>query len=208
MIVHNCAQYSPEWWQLRMGVPTASAFDRIQTPGGKPSAQAEGYIDDLIAETLCPTAPFFTERSGHTAAMRNGINMEPEARRFFELAHDGSVRQVGFITTNDKRFGCSPDFLTADDCPGELKCPEPSTHVGYYRKGVLPAQYRPQAHGHLIVTGAPVCYFMSYSPGTVPPLIVEVREDEYTAKLRAALDQFWEDYQDALFKIRQRTEAA
>ena len=43
-------QRSPEWIAARVGIPTASSFDRIITKTGKASSAAQGYIEDLVAE--------------------------------------------------------------------------------------------------------------------------------------------------------------
>jgi hypothetical protein len=41
MITHDVTQGSPEWLEARLGIPTASEFDKIITPTGKPSTQYE-----------------------------------------------------------------------------------------------------------------------------------------------------------------------
>ena len=35
----NCEQNSPEWHRARLGIPTASSFDAIMTPGKTKSEQ-------------------------------------------------------------------------------------------------------------------------------------------------------------------------
>ena len=52
MIRLDVVQGSEAWRRARMGVPTASAFDRILTPGGKPSKSAEGYKFELLGELM------------------------------------------------------------------------------------------------------------------------------------------------------------
>lgn len=198
--VYMMAQYSPLWWEARRGIPTASQFDKILTPGGKISSQASGYIDELIADRVCLTPNFFTEQP-ITRAMANGTNMEPEARDWYAMAHpERDVQQVGFCVDESGRFGCSPDAMVGEDGVLELKCPMGKTHVGYLRNGELPADYRPQVHGHLIVTGRPWVDFVSYCPG-LPAFIIKVTPNEYTAKLRASLDEFWNEYQSVLGKL-------
>src|SRR3984957_814020 len=206
MIEHRVIQYSDAWWELRLGIPTASCFDRIITPTGKPSGGQQRYIDELIAELVSPRPKFFTERQGHTVAMRNGINNEPEARRYFELQKSLKVRPGGFITTDDGRLGSWPDFMVdVVDDPGELKCCEPKTHVGYLREAVLPRIYKPQVHGHLVVTGKQRCWFESYSAG-FDPLIVEVVPDSFTMALRVQLELFDAKLQEAKknFKVGEK----
>ncbi len=207
MKIFECLQYSPEWWQLRLTVPTASCFDRILTPKTmKPSAQQEDYICELIGDLIAPTAPFFTEREGHTAAMRNGINTEPEARRWYEMECGLDVRQVGFIKTDDDRFGASPDglILGIDGNPIgglELKCPLPKTQVKYLVSGDLPDEYKWQVHGSLIVSGLSFWDFVSYCPG-LEPLRIRVEPDKDTEALKAELEKFWVKYQKTLAAVR------
>ena len=43
MIVLDCEQGSRAWEEARLGIPTASCFARIVTPGGKLSSQRDGY---------------------------------------------------------------------------------------------------------------------------------------------------------------------
>lgn len=187
MIVHRCEQYSDEWFALRRGVPTASAFEKIITPKtGKLAAAHEGYICELIGDLGRLDYP--GERPA-TPAMRNGTLTEPEARRFYEM-EQGDVEQVGFCLTDDGRFACSPDGLVGDDGILELKCPEPKTHVGYLLANELPPEYVPQVHGQLIVTGRKWCDFLSYCPG-FKPLMVRIEPNEFTDKLRAVLEEFW-----------------
>lgn len=206
MIVHDCAQYSAEWWAVRRGVPSGSNAHRIITPAkGELSKQAEDYACDLIAEKY--DAYYGQQDEYVTAAMKNGTIMEPESRRFYEFARDCSVQQVGFVTTDDGRFGCSPDSLIGDDGGLELKNPTTSTHVRYLIDGGLPSQYKPQCHWFLIVTGRAWIDFLSYSPG-LPHLLVRVEPDDYTEKLRDCMEQFWTLYQDLDQRIAAKRESA
>lgn len=194
------AQYSPEYWMVRRGIPTASGADRILTPTGKLSAQAKKYIAELIGDRCQLNANFFTERP-MTRAMANGTNMEPEARRWFAMEKpDSRVQQVGFCVTNDGRFGCSPDGLVDLDQGLELKCPMLSTQVEYLEEGILPPEYKPQVHMSMIVTGRNVWWFASYAPG-LPGFIVRVEPNDYTVKLRVALEDFHNLYQEAIKRI-------
>lgn len=192
----DCEQYSEPWWEARRGVPTASNFKRIITPAtGKLSAQADDYICELIAEKYHIGA--MDELSGPaTAAMRNGTETEPEARRWYCLEQD-DVREVGFIMTDCGRFGCSPDGLVGENGGLELKCPVGKTHIRYLLDGHLPDEYKAQVHGSLIVSGRAWWDFLSYVPG-LPPFKIRVEPDDFTDKLRAALEVFWQKYQDTI----------
>lgn len=191
-------QYSPAWWEARCGIPTASSFDRIITPvRGKLSEQCDDYIAELIGDRVCLTPNAFTERGRMgTPEMEAGRIAEPEARKFYSMIREVDVDQVGFVISACGRFGCSPDGLVGEDGALELKCPLLKTQAGYLLKGGLPPEYKPQVHGQLIVTGRAWIDFLSYAPG-LDPLLVRVEPDEYTAKLRNALEAFWERYQRA-----------
>lgn len=191
----------------KKGIPSASNFDRIMTPKtGKPSTQQRGLICELLADLRRTTPP---DGAGNytSRAMQDGIDREPEARRFYEFRADADVRQVGFCTTDDGRFGCSPDGLVGDLGGLELKCPEEKTHIAYLLDGGLPDDYKPQVHGALIVSSRPWWDFMSYAANW-PPLIVRVKPDAYTLQLRVALELFWKDFVTAHERVEKLEVAA
>jgi hypothetical protein len=140
MRVIDCEQYSPEYWQLRRGVPTASEFGCLLTPAKlQYAAGAVSYIHRLIADRFDPTYGLVEDYA--TAAMKNGKLIEPEARRMYEFDRGIDIQQVGFCITDDGRFGCSPDALVGEDGGLELKTPIASTHVKYLLDGGLPPEY-------------------------------------------------------------------
>ncbi len=188
MIVHNCDQYSDEWWALRRGVPTMSKCDKIITPKtAKLSTQSRQYMYELIAE---PISQEEEEKFEPTDWMLRGIELEEEARSWYEMQHNCDLAQVGFITNDEATLGCSPDSLT--DVHGvEIKCPKASTHVGYMLNGGLPDYYKPQVHGSMSITGLP-WIFISYHPD-FDPLVVQVQPDDYTELVGKALMQFAND---------------
>lgn len=194
MIVHRMEQYSPEWWEIRKGVPTASRADKILTPTGKLSAQCRGYINELIAAGLgFGDEPFVSDW------MERGLELEPQARNFYELLTGETVEQVGFVTNDESTFGCSPDGLI-DGGGWECKCPKASTHIGYLLGGELPAYYKPQVHMSMAVADVDNWVFMSYYPG-LEPLIVNVQRDEYTDLVAKAIDGFVGQLQEAKEKL-------
>jgi hypothetical protein len=195
MIPFHMPQYSPEWWAIRRGVPTASAFDQILTSAGKLSRSAIHYAESLVADRLHPHAEYYRE-GFQSFAMKRGRTLEPLARSWY-AGERGIAEPVGFCTTDDGRFGCSPDALVGAEGVLELKCPLWETHQAYLRAGVLPAKYRAQCHGHLLVTGRKWCDFVSFYPGQ-QSLIVRVRPDEYTHWLWTALNEFDRLYRNLL----------
>lgn len=202
MHIIDCEQLSEQWWRVRRGVPTASRFDAILTPKTmKPAAGQAEYIHELIADTV-RLEPSITTNLGRppTPEMQWGIDTEPEARAWYEMETGCEARRVGFVVTDDGRFGCSPDGLVGDAGGVEIKCPSLKTQVRYLLEGVLPPEYRCQVHGTLIVTGRPWWDFCSYASG-LPALLVRVTPDDFTAALAAELERFRRRYDAELSRI-------
>lgn len=200
MKAFDCDQYSPEWWRLRRGVPTASEFGRILTPKTmKLASAADDYVCELVGDIACLSSDYAAFRPT-SKAMDAGTLTEPEARRYYEMETGQDVQQVGFCMTDDERFGCSPDGLVGEDGGLELKCPLLKTQAAYLMDGGLPAEYRAQVHGCLIITGRAWWDFLSYAPG-LDPLLIRVTPDEYTLALRGALEIFWVRFQEAKAKL-------
>ena len=203
MITYTMKQSSADWYTVKRGIPSASAFHRIVKSDGSPSSARTGYIKQLIGEILgeqeySPTA--FSDRGlmrPHTAAMAHGKNTEPAARQFYALEKNCYVKQVGFVTTDDHRFGCSPDGLIGANGGLELKCPQEKAHFQYLGKGELPVRYKAQVHGQIIVCELDWVDFMSYSAGH-DPLIIRVVPDEFTDMLACELFSFLRLYDEAL----------
>lgn len=205
MKIIPCIQYSPEWWEARRGIPTASNFHKLISLADH-SLKVKGstsYICDLIADTVSLNPNFFSENNRPVSPdVQRGKETEAEARKWFEMEVNEDVQQVGFITTDDGTFGCSPDGLVGGNAGLELKCPNPKTQVKYLlTPKFVPKEYVPQVHGSMLVTGCDRWWFCSYCPGFDPILILTQR-DEYTLKLEAVLKQFLPLYREQLAKVQ------
>lgn len=206
MKIIDCKQYDIKWWEVRRGVPTASEFSNIITPGkGEYSTASSTYACQLVADYY--DSFYGMQEEYVSVAMRNGTEMEPRVRKFYEFHRDCEVTEVGFCLSDDGRFGCSPDGLVGDEGGTEIKSPKLSTQIKYLDKGVLPPEYKPQVHASLWITGREWWDFLSYAPG-LPELLIRVTPDDYTKKLAECADKFWEDYQALKKKIADRRELA
>lgn len=186
MIVHDVQQGSPQWLQLRLGLPTASEFDSILTPGGKPSKAAEKYLFALLAEKIM----------GHprieavSTWMSRGSEMESEAVEFYELQRNLDTVPVGFITNDAGTIGASPDRLVGDEGLLEIKCPSEPVHVSYLIKKSVDQAYFPQIQGQLWIAERKWADIVSYNP-EMPPALIHVERDEVFIKLLAeAVSEF------------------
>jgi YqaJ-like viral recombinase domain len=189
MIHLDVLQGSPEWLHARLGIPTASAFDRLITPKtGKPSAAADGYMNELLAEWLIGQ-PLELDDTGFIG---RGSALESEAVNFYEALRDVDVATCGFCLMDDRRAGASPDRLIGEDGLLELKCPAPATHVGYVRalREPKPMKYYAQIQGQLLVTGRVWVDFMSYHPMIRPVVVRFARDEAFLATLQGVLTDF------------------
>ena len=200
VIYLDVEQGSQRWLEARAGIPTASNFKRIVTPGGKLSAQREGYQAELLAEWALGV----DVSDVWTAAMERGTVLEPEAFQYFSFHTDLEPTKCGLVYRDDsKTVACSPDGLVPLEAVLELKCPSAAKHLMYLARGVCPADYWPQVQGQMWVTGRPACWFMSYHPG-LPPFIEAVSRD---SKFHDALDTHMPTFIAELLAGRERLRA-
>ena len=197
MIIVDCEQGTREWIEARLGIPTASEFSKIVTPGGKLSKTREVYWGDKLAEWALgeprddvPLSLYWVER---------GELLEPDARRHYAFRRDVEPVKVGFVHRDETRMvGCSPDGLVGDDGLLELKCPMPGRHISWLARNEIPREHASQLQGQLWVTGRPWVDFMSYHP-SLPPFIVRVEPDQ---RYQDALDEHLPTFVDELLDGR------
>ena len=172
-------QGTQEWLDARLGRPSASQFYKLITTSGKPSASADDYISEMIAERITgESEPIYVNEW-----MQRGTELEPEARATYEFIHGVDVKEVGFILDDSGEFGCSPDGLVGDDGGVEFKCPAPKNHIAWSRKGVCPSKHYAQVQGCLYITGREWWDFMSYHPDMKPFIVRVERNEEFIEKL-------------------------
>ena len=189
MIYLDLVQGSPEWLRARLGIPTASNFHRLLTPKTmKPSAAADQYADELLAEWLIGE----NLDAAISQFMERGAVLEQDAVHFYEALRDTDTTECGFCLTDDRRCGASPDRFIGDDGLLELKCPAPATHVGYIRalREPKPTKYYTQTQGQLYVSGRQWVDFMSYHPSIRPVVVRYERDEPFIASLHDVLGEF------------------
>ena len=151
MIIHNVEQGTGEWYQLRAGLATASEFSKLVTPTGKPSKSVTPYANLLAVETLLnrPAEQF----NGNWATER-GNELEPQARGYYAFDSGLEVKEVGFITNDEKTAGCSPDSLVGDEGLLEIKCPLEQKFIDCFSSiydGECPADYKIQVQAQMFI---------------------------------------------------------
>lgn len=181
-------QGSPEWHALRLGIPTASCFDKIMTPKTmKPSESRVKYAHKLIAEQILGV-PLDDASSGFIA---RGAEQEQDARDYYELKHDCDIEPVGFVTLDNGRVGCSPDGLVGNDGLVEIKVPSAQVHVSYLLD-VDGIGYKSQVQGQLWVCEREWCDTLSYNDKMPKALVRQTRDEAFIKALSSHVATFAE----------------
>lgn len=198
MKIHQAPQGTVEWLTARSGIPSSSQFHRIVTPTGKPSAQADGYLAELVAERILGMPVSEIE----TPWMARGSVLEHEAVMWLELQLDTRAKPIGFCLSDDGRYGCSPDRVLDNAELAEIKAPSVKVHVEYLLEDHSPTKHHVQIQGQLLVTGAPRCHFVSYCPGLPNKHVIVERDGDFIGLLHAALIPFCDRLDAAEARVR------
>lgn len=187
-------QGSAQWHQARAGIPTASEFSSVMTPTTmKPSESRKNYACQLIAQRILNWQPDSLERIEH---IQRGRENEKFAVGSLELIVGVETESLGFATTDDGRFGASPDRVggvsadrTSVNLTAEAKCPTIPVQFKRIIFGDDEA-YKCQRQGQLWVCEADKAVFVSYCPRTPLYWIEDGRDEHFIAKLADCLERF------------------
>lgn len=197
------AHRSGQWFDARSGLATTSNFDKLITPTGKPSAQADGYANLLVAELILGRS---LQREFSTYALEWGETYEAEAVALYQFETGLDVRDGGFFTNDTLTYGASPDArcFEGDVMVGlaEIKCPEnPANHIEFLIMDAMNPKYTPQVQGQLLVSGAEWVDWFSFYPEMPPARIRTYRDEKYIALLANALQNFDDIMQQKFSKL-------
>ena len=191
LIYRNDPQGSDEWLAARNGVITGSRFrdarDRAKRTGAL-SAAATGYAMDLARERCGGLlVPVF-----QTAHMRLGTEQEPAARDAYEIETGYCVEQCGFVHTDDRRFGVSPDGLVGNDGLIEIKtmCSSATLFRAVVDGDV--SEYLDQINGEMWLLARKWCDLILWAPDLPRQLYIKRiwRDDDVINALESDLMEF------------------
>lgn len=198
MEIINCEQNSPDWFRARMGIPTASEFDAILTPGKTKAEQKtrRTYMLKLAGE-LITGEPM---GSANTKDMQRGHALEGEARDLYAFQTGANPERVGFIRNG--RAGASPDSLVGDVGGLEIKTKAPHLLLDVILKDEFPEEHKAQVQGALWLTKRQWWDIAVYWPG-IPLFIKRAHRDElYIQQLATQVDKFNAELDTVVSKIR------
>jgi hypothetical protein len=186
MQIIDCEQGSPEWFQARAGIPTASEFHTVMAigPKGGKSVTRIDYLNKLAGEILTgePMATYTNPD------MERGKLMEDEARNLYAFTQDIDPLRVGFIRNGDK--GASPDSLVGDKGGLEIKSAAAHIQIKRILADDLPSEHKAQVHGGMLVCEREWWDFVSYCP-KLPLFIKRVyRDEDYIKSISLAVELF------------------
>lgn len=192
--IFDCEQGSPEWFECRRGIPTASMFATVMAKGeGKTRAK---YMRELAGELITGEAA----ESFSNPHMDRGKAMEDEARETYAFIHDADIQRVGFI--RDGLKGASPDSLVGSNGGLEIKTALPHIQIERLMKDRLPPEHVAQVQGNLWISGREFWDFVSYWP-KLPVLTVRVyRDEEYIKNMASEVDRFNDELEKLTDRIR------
>ena len=186
-------QGTEAWLQERVGLLTASRFAKAMSKGkGRQDLLHELRFQRRIGGYGNSPASDETYKS---AAMVRGNRLEPEARLVAGMMLGEEIKEVGLALNDDyPGIGASLDGLIGDTIGIEIKCPLGPTHDTYLKQARLPAVYKWQVHGQMLVCALEAVWFMSYHPDDEEVLLIKIERDhDLLDELVAGLKQFFMD---------------
>ena len=181
-IIKNIEQGTDEWLKLRLGVATASNFDKIITTAGKESESLKKYALQLATELMLE----IPEPTFKNDIMARGNELEALAREAYQEETFNVVEQITMFKSDCGNFGYSPDGLVGNDGLVEIKCPLATTHFKYLIDNKMPSEYWQQVQGGLWVSQRKWIDFVSFNSYFKDKklFIIRVeRNEEFIAKL-------------------------
>ena len=184
-------QRSTEWFEARLGKPTASKYGDImaRTRNGY-GAQRKNYMAELVTQRLTGNIP----EPYTNAAMQWGTDNEPLARLAYTLETGNDAEETGLWLHDIIPTGASPDGFVGDYGVLEIKCPNTATHIETLQSKNLPSQYKAQVQGQLWITERAWCDFVSFDPRlpeNAQMIVIRIdRDEQYITELEKEIIQF------------------
>lgn len=180
-------QNSPEWLELRRGLPTASVFSDILAKDrtGKTVGKMRTTLMYKLAGELL-TGEVIEGYSND--AMKRGHAMEDEVRQQYAFVNDAEPLRVGFVRNGI--MGCSPDSLIGTNKVLEIKTHEPHILIPMILSGEFPSMHKAQCQGHLLVTERGEVDLICYWPKMPAFQITVGRDEEYLRMLADEVAKF------------------
>lgn len=204
LVILDVVQGSPEWFEARMGLPSASNFSTVMAQGrdGDKSLTRTEYLYRLAGEIITERP---AEETFKSRAMERGKEMEPEAIADYEGRKKVQVRRIGLAINFSelKRCCASPDGIVGFDGGLETKTMRPDLMIPLLLKGAaMPSDHRAQVQGNMLVLERDFWDFKIFWP-KMPDFTVRIfRDDTYIKELGNQIQIFNHDLKRLVEKLR------
>lgn len=195
-------QGSPDWYELRLGTPTASCAAMVLR-----DADAKTRVEYMrkLAGELMTGKP--AEGKIVTAAMQRGNDMEPLAREHYERSYLITVERVGFVRRRlpSGRFvGCSPDGLLSRRSRGlEIKTVAPHLLIPLLEPTAsIPSEHLAQVRWTQWVCDLDAVDLLLFYEGMPPRSFTVKRNEAAIAEVAAAAEVFDHELHRLYAKLR------
>jgi hypothetical protein len=204
-IYEDLEQGTPEWFEARCGIVTASTVGKLLTSTGKVASNdtSRNLTQSLIAERITGRVEYtYPNRD-----MQRGTMLEPFARDLYSARY-APVKEVGFMRLDHPdawSLGYSPDGLVGDDGLLEIKSRSPRIQINTIMWDRVPGANMAQLQAGLLVSGREWIDYCSYCPG-LPLYVKRVHPDmAWFTSIREAVDTFTATARQQIHAYRNRT---
>ncbi|AGF74975.1 phage-related exonuclease [Bartonella australis AUST/NH1] len=187
-IIIDCIQGTPEWRQARNGLVTASLFEMVMArkKDGQKTQKYQSIMMKLAGERITGKPV----EEAITPSMRRGTELEPTARQLYGVLTQVEPKSIGFVLTDDRMKGFSPDAFIGENGLLEIKTKKPEILIPHFYQKSFPAEHKAQCQGGLWIAQREWVDLMLYWPD-MPPLIKRAYRDEaYIRKLEFEINRF------------------
>lgn len=194
-------QGSPEWFAIRLGIPTASNFAMVLRDADAKTRRQ--YMRRLAGE-LHTGLPAETYRN---KAMERGNEMEPEAREHYARKNMAVLNRVGFVRRklpSGRYVGASPDALIGKRKALEIKTMLPELIIDIMERGAgLPPEFRAQVNAIMWICDLDeVDLMLFYRNFGNPPQFTIKRNEQAMKEISDAAEVFDHELHQLVKKIR------
>lgn len=213
-------QGSEEWHRARVGAITGSMYHVIRDTlkrGPKAGGYKEAALDYAFQLAMERVTGQSHDTAFQTQAMAYGKRLEPEAREAHAMLWDIDIEEVGYISTDDGRFGCSADGLVDLDEGAEYKCLVSNARLRRVLSDEDISEFMDQCQGGMMVSERgrwSLCFYIP-TMASLPAIKGEKyerrgpivrfpipRDDSYIAGLKDDLERFDETVEQYVQKLR------
>ena len=205
-IYEELEQWSPEWFDARRGLMSASELNLILTPKLKiaENEKTRAHCFELAAQRLNN----FTDPSWDGENAMRGWADEIRARDLYS-EHFAPVNEIGGLCRDFGAFKlwCSPDGLVGEDGGIEVKSRLQKHQTKTVFENEVPDEHKLQVQAFLLVSGRDWIDYLSYSGGT-PLWRIRVEPDPAThTAIMQACTAFEERIQEVMRVYKERIDS-